>query len=115
MTKNTNGQDWHPADIIAALHKRGLSMRALSIANGYQPTSLKNVMVRSWPKAERIVADAIGCEPKLIWPSRYAAVKSVAEVLSEVNRDLFATSQFNAVSATNGIKKSPICEMSHVN
>ena len=32
MTNNPNCQDWHPADIIAALHKRGLSMRALSIA-----------------------------------------------------------------------------------
>ncbi|WP_410499670.1 helix-turn-helix domain-containing protein [Chitinibacter sp. S2-10] len=81
-------QDWHRADITAALHKRGHSMRALAIANGYSPTSLKNVMDRSWPKVERIVADAIGCEPEVIWPSRYAPVKSVTEVLAEVNRDL---------------------------
>ena len=71
-------------------------------------------MVRSWPKAERIVADAIGCNPDLIWPSRYAAVKSVAEVLSEVNRDLYVASQFNAVGAINGTKKLPISEMSQV-
>lgn len=65
--------DWHPADIGAALKKRGTNMSALSEANGYTRNGLRNALYRHYPKAERIIAGAIGVKPQDIWPSRYAS------------------------------------------
>ncbi|EEM0991996.1 transcriptional regulator [Salmonella enterica subsp. enterica serovar Typhimurium] len=64
-------QDWHRADIKSALEKRGITLRDLSRQAGLSPDSLRNVFTRSWPRAERIIADALGITPKEIWPSRY--------------------------------------------
>lgn len=63
--------DWHPADVVAALRKAGWSLRKLSAANGYAPTSAKEALHRPWPKVERLIAEAIGVEPETIWPARY--------------------------------------------
>lgn len=71
VSREKPGADWHRADIVAALHKANLSLRALSQANGLSAGALNNALDRPWPKAERIIADAIGVEPSVIWPSRY--------------------------------------------
>lgn len=63
--------DWHRADVIAALKKNGTSMAALSRQSGLSSGSLYNALVRPWPKGENIIAQAIGLEPKEIWPTRY--------------------------------------------
>jgi Ner family transcriptional regulator len=63
--------DWHTIDIVAALHKRGYTMRKLSVQAGLRPDTLKNALNRSYPKGERIIAGALNIEPALIWPSRY--------------------------------------------
>lgn len=66
-------KDWHRADIIAALHKAGWSLRQLSLKHGYsQSSTLKNAVDRPWLKGERIIAEAIGVPPEEIWPERYA-------------------------------------------
>lgn len=64
-------QDWHPADIIAALKKRGTSLAALSRASGLASSTLNNALSRSWPKGEKLIAEALNVPPQLIWPSRY--------------------------------------------
>lgn len=64
--------DWHRADIIAALHKSGTTVVALSRASGLSDSSLSNVFYRSWPRGERIIAAWLGLSPNAIWPSRYA-------------------------------------------
>jgi Ner family transcriptional regulator len=61
--------DWHPADVIAALRKEGLSLRQLAHANGY--SHIQRVLSSPWLAAEQIVARALGCAPQEIWPSRY--------------------------------------------
>ena len=66
----TRGIDWHRVDIVAALHKRGLSVRELSVRAGLSPSTLKNALARAYPKGERIIAEALGVEPEQIWPSR---------------------------------------------
>lgn len=63
--------DWHPADIIAALHKKGTSMAAVSRAAGLASPTLANAMTRPWPKGEMLIAEAIGTDASEIWPSRY--------------------------------------------
>ncbi len=67
----TDRPDWHSADIIAALRKTGVSVRGLSIANGYAPGTLKSALKKAYPNGERIIADALGRHPMEIWPSRY--------------------------------------------
>ncbi|HBV92468.1 helix-turn-helix domain-containing protein [Pantoea sp. B550] len=64
-------EDWHPADIIAALHKRGMTLAALSRAAGLSSSTLANALTRPWPKGEWLIADAIKVHPSEIWPSRY--------------------------------------------
>ena len=64
-------QDWHPADIIAALKKKGTTLTELSRQSGYAPSTLSNALVRPWTKGEMIIANALGVEAKRIWPSRY--------------------------------------------
>lgn len=65
-------QDWHRADIVAALRKAGWSLRKLATHHGYkQPTTLIKALDRPWPKGERLIASAIGVAPEAIWPSRY--------------------------------------------
>lgn len=65
---NTN---WHKADIIAALHKKGMSLAALSRKAGLRSSTLGNALERPWPKGEGIIAKAIGVPPEVIWPERY--------------------------------------------
>lgn len=65
-------QDWHSADIIAALHKRGTSLAALSREAGLASSTLANALNRSWPKGEWIIAQALHVHPAEIWPTRYA-------------------------------------------
>jgi Ner family transcriptional regulator len=61
--------DWHPADVLAALKKRGKSLRQLAKQNGY--SHIQRVLTSPWLAAEQIVAKALGVEPREIWPSRY--------------------------------------------
>ncbi|WP_434526583.1 helix-turn-helix domain-containing protein [Photorhabdus asymbiotica] len=64
--------DWHPADIIAALKKQGTNLSTVSREAGLSPSTLSNALHRSWPKGERLIAAALDCEPYEIWPSRYS-------------------------------------------
>ncbi|WP_123591389.1 helix-turn-helix domain-containing protein [Salinisphaera orenii] len=78
MTKRTTSKkpargDWHPADIKAALEKAGWSLRRLSVHHGLGAQSLQKCLHQPWPRAERLVAAAIGRQPRQVWPSRYHA------------------------------------------
>ncbi|MDO1509978.1 MULTISPECIES: helix-turn-helix transcriptional regulator [unclassified Neisseria] len=64
-------QDWHRADVIAAVKKRGKTVRQLSIESGLSPNTLKSALQFKYPKGERIIADFLGLKPEQIWPSRY--------------------------------------------
>lgn len=75
MQINEVAKDWHRVDIVAALHKRGTTMRELSCQAGLKPDTLKNALARSYPKGERIIADALETVPEFIWPSRYPNLK----------------------------------------
>lgn len=74
MGMNTNSaalaqNDWHPADVIAALRKRNMSLRQLAIQNDY--SHIQRVLTSPWLAAEQIVAKALDRKPEEIWPSRY--------------------------------------------
>lgn len=69
QTTSSTQEDWHPADVIAALRKRNTSLRQLAIQNQY--SHIQRVLTSPWLAAEQIVAKALSRKPEEIWPSRY--------------------------------------------
>lgn len=70
--KKASQQDWHPADIKAALEKKGWTLRALAAHHGLASSSpLSHTFLRSYPLNEKRIADAIGVPVQSIWPTRY--------------------------------------------
>ena len=65
-------EDWHPADVLAALKKRGRTLSGLSTAHGYHVTAAGKALKHPWPAMEALIAAAIGVTPEEIWPTRYA-------------------------------------------
>ncbi|QXB90647.1 helix-turn-helix domain-containing protein [Providencia rettgeri] len=64
-------QDWHSADIIAAIKKKGSSLSQISRSAGLNSSTLNNALSRRWPKGERIIAEFLGVPAEEIWSSRY--------------------------------------------
>ncbi|MDE9448026.1 helix-turn-helix domain-containing protein, partial [Xenorhabdus bovienii] len=64
-------EDWHSAEIIAALRKIGTSIGELSRESGLKHSTLSNALSRGWPKGEWIIAQRLNLHPSQIWPSRY--------------------------------------------
>ncbi|PHM39101.1 transcriptional regulator [Xenorhabdus mauleonii] len=64
-------KDWHQADIIAALRRRGTTLAAVSREAGLSSSTLANTLSRPWPKGEWIIANYLKLHPSEIWPSRY--------------------------------------------
>ncbi|MEN4909179.1 helix-turn-helix transcriptional regulator [Rahnella bonaserana] len=71
MNKTQNHTDWHQADIIAALRRRGTTLAAVSRSAGLSSSTLSNALSRSWLKGEKVIAQALDVHPSVIWPSRY--------------------------------------------
>ncbi|MFV0509451.1 MAG: helix-turn-helix domain-containing protein [Shewanella algae] len=65
-------EDWHRVDIVAALHKEGITLKGLSLDSGLGASTLRNALVRPYPRAEQIIANALNKAPQDIWPSRYS-------------------------------------------
>lgn len=71
LLKKASRQDWHPADVVAALHKRGLTLRKVAEKCSVSPPAvIKALRERNLP-SERRIAEAIGIPASDIWPSRY--------------------------------------------
>lgn len=96
--KKTSHEDWHPADIIAALRKKGITLSGLAKAYGLKHSSgFSAALVRSFPLAEKRLADALEIEPRVIWPSRYNEDGSIKP-------RGFRALQFNAASVARNSK-----------
>jgi Ner family transcriptional regulator len=52
--------DWHPADIIAGVKKKGTTLAAISRSAGLASSTLANALTRRWPKGERLIANVLG-------------------------------------------------------
>lgn len=71
-TKKTATGDWHRADILAELRKAGWSLRSLAQAGNVSYNTLKSALDKPYPKMERLLANAIGVAPEVIWAGRFA-------------------------------------------
>lgn len=67
-----NAVNWHKADILAELKKKGWTLRSLAAEGNVSYSTLKTVFDKSYPKMERLVANAIGISPEIIWAERFA-------------------------------------------
>lgn len=64
--------DWHPADVVAALRKKGWSLQQLALANGYTNRSaFSKALYGPYPRVEGFIAEALEVDPETLWPSRY--------------------------------------------
>ena len=70
--KKTAQNDWHRADILAELRKNGWSLRSLAEEGNVSYNTLKSALDRPYPKMERLIANAIGVAPEVIWAGRNA-------------------------------------------
>lgn len=71
MAKKPAPKDWHRAEIVAAIHMKGSSLRKLSAAHGYKGAVLANALRYPAPLYERLIAEFIGEKQQTIWASRY--------------------------------------------
>lgn len=69
--KEMNSTDWHRADVKAELEKKGWTLNKLALSNNLAEGTLSNVWRVNYPKAQNIIANALGVPPETIWPSRY--------------------------------------------
>ncbi|CNE43307.1 TPA: helix-turn-helix domain-containing protein [Yersinia enterocolitica] len=69
--QNASTENWHRADILAAIKKKGGTLAQLSRTNGLHERTLYNALERHWPKGEKIISDYIEVPAHLIWPERY--------------------------------------------
>ncbi len=66
-------KNWHPADVIAALWKRGTNLRKVALANNFAVPTMSTALRQPCSGAERAIADALGLDPRDIWPERFDA------------------------------------------
>jgi Ner family transcriptional regulator len=69
--QNASTENWHRADILAAIKKKGGTLAQLSRINGLHERTLYNALERHWPKGEKIISDYIEVPVHVIWPERY--------------------------------------------
>ena len=63
--------DWTRDKVLAELAKAGWSLRRLALHHEIGPSTLQQVLYRPYPRGEQRIAEALGLEPKQIWPTRY--------------------------------------------
>jgi len=73
MSKKPAPQDWHRADVIAAIRKAGSNLAELSRSHGYVGGTLRNALYMPCPGYEQLIAEFLNTKPQAIWPSRYHA------------------------------------------
>ncbi len=95
MEKISVPQDWHKADIKAALEKKGLNMAYLSRLHGLNKITISKALQYPYIKAERIIAEAIGVSAETIWPSRYQ-VRATRKAQFQCNPERIKPARFNA-------------------
>ncbi|MGT3827027.1 helix-turn-helix domain-containing protein [Enterobacter kobei] len=67
----TEGEDWEPGVIQAALKRKGHTVASLEREVGLKPGSMRNVFYRQCCGYEELIAQKIGVNPEVIWPRRY--------------------------------------------
>ena len=60
---------WHRADIIAALHKRGMSLTRLGAKHKLANSTLRTALQKPRTPSNRIIADFLDIPMHQLWPA----------------------------------------------
>lgn len=71
MAKKPPRKDWSKEFLKYRIRSAYGSMVALAARSGVDPSVIKRALYVPYPKAERVIAEALGVSPADIWPSRY--------------------------------------------
>ncbi len=63
--------NWHPADISAAIAKKGSNLSRIAREAGISHSSTKTAIRARCYVGEQAIAVFIGVAPHIIWPNRY--------------------------------------------
>ncbi|MCJ8303317.1 helix-turn-helix transcriptional regulator [Shewanella sp.] len=77
--------DMHRLDIVCSLHKKGITIKSLSLGAGLAAGTLSKALDRPWTKGERIIATALDMKPQDIWPTRYENIRYETRAVSMVS------------------------------
>ncbi|MGR3760927.1 helix-turn-helix domain-containing protein [Roseobacteraceae bacterium NS-SX3] len=66
-----NAVNKHPAEILAAVRKRGQSLASIARAHGIAPRTASKALQQPCYAGEQAIADFLGCAAHEIWPNRY--------------------------------------------
>ena len=64
---------WHAEDIKAAIRKRGVTVSRLGRMNGLHESACRAALIRSQPRAEKVISEFLGVSLHELWPTRYDA------------------------------------------
>jgi Ner family transcriptional regulator len=62
---------WHRADIIAAVHKRGSSLSVIAKRIGLSPKSMSYALGKRHPRANQAISEFIRVPLHELWPAFY--------------------------------------------
>lgn len=63
---------WHPADIKAAIEKRGANLSQLARGAGLEESACRQALRRPLPSGERVISAFLNVPLHVLWPDRYA-------------------------------------------
>lgn len=64
---------WHPADITAAVRKKGMTLTALALTNGLSESACRKALLTKYAKAEIVISHFINVPLHELWPDRWTA------------------------------------------
>jgi len=64
---------FHPADIAAALRKKGHTLRNVDRLHDLPLGACSTALTRPYHRAEAAIAETLDLPPQIIWPQRYYA------------------------------------------
>ncbi|MEN5083717.1 helix-turn-helix domain-containing protein [Bosea sp. TWI1241] len=69
--RNAAPEGWHPADIVAAVHKRGTHLKTLAQEHGFNDYTMSKALRLCFPACHDVLAAFIGAPRQEIWPQFY--------------------------------------------
>ncbi len=66
-------EGWHREDIIAAVRKRGSTLKRLGREHGFALHTVNQCLTKRFPNAHEVVANFLGVSRGEVWPHWYDA------------------------------------------
>lgn len=70
-TPKSRPKGWHPADIRAAIVKRGKTLTGLALESGLDGSACRAALIRPLPNAEMAISRLLGVPLHELWPDRW--------------------------------------------